>query len=652
MKGLICLLAMVLFISGCPSSGGNDTSQQKTAILTLTQAEVGSYAELVIGKPFEFIYQIDSDIEYTQTKIVSFHLVEDIELIIDDEQVETNQEVNYSYFLGSQAIEKFEQGENSFKYEITLPKGIDPDRTYKIQTVLGLDTDGEEPIFDHLLSTEIAVDIDFSSEDQVNLVLTSLNPKEGIILIAADEERSSDPATRIDNTELFAEVTVGSFRETEVDATLHLLLKVDDTWHTIQLWDSATYSYQDSLVVSIGNDHHSLTLDANFSDSLVDTVKDHLAISENNQLVLRAHVDYYNEFPETDETDNYLDFPVHVYLSPIANIGSRGSSLIGYHYEKKFNPLIGSKKKVGLEIDMDFDVGADSLPMPGVYGSADFTLKPYFHDHEDSFIDVNALAQYRFKYPASGVDVMISTLGKTLFHKLFTWEQIKEKISGDGSDGDESSSEPICLAMCPETDPPTETPALSEKVTKNWYKEVEIFEQKFAVGPVPMEVQFGLKGEVDTDLEFGLRDNLYIVGQIPKKLELDAYLRGGVDLELVYAGIEGDLDFVDFNAATNSELVVNLLSYGSGDAKPTFASVEAKSDASYEIHALEGKLQLFYSLESVKWCKKHCCWKDWTYPCGFKSAPDGKRHYIPIYHTKAAYHKTDTIMDYDHIWGE
>lgn len=609
MKVFIFSFICLFIFYGCSKSSSSKPIAKFSSIEIVSED-----GKLVHGKTFSVFYTMDAETEFSGEETVSFYLTQDL-----NTTNETESEIENSFYLGSQTINYLKTGENTLSYLTSLPQEADISDNFHVHALLSLESNGaNDVVYDDDITSAEVISVDASMQGVPNLEISLLEVDNTNILLY---ENSND-INISEDTEIHAHVTMHSHNVETQDVTLHALIKVDSIWEELEIWDSNMSQYKSVINHDLEPEVSHFHLDINFPPEVVVKIINDINTSNDNKFILRVTLDHYDSVNEVSEdSDNYKDEMIYIYtLFPTPR---SISGAVGLHYEKDFAPVLGNKNKIGVEVDSKFDIGANLLmPItPGVYAIADFSLIPYFYSLHANFFELDITAQFIYDYP-SGLDTQINMFEKRIFHEFTTWKKLLGKTDNVNIDHNVS---------------------IFKDINKTWYKEEVILSEKFLVGPVPMEVDFGLKGRSELKSSFGLERDLYFSGSVPD-LELDAFLRGGLDLELIKAGIEGDLDFIDLNLATKNSLGVEFLKYGMGDANSTLFAVEAKSHTGYGIHALSGKFGIYYNFEKLKWCKKYFI----KYPCGMKY---GQKNFIPLMNTKAAYSKDANITNIDLNWS-
>jgi hypothetical protein len=155
----------------------------------------------------------------------------------------------------------------------------------------------------------------------------------------------------------------------------------------------------------------------------------------------------------------------------------------------------------------------------------------------------------------------------------------------------------------------------------SWQDKAKLFEARFPVGPILLEVVSGIEGNIRVDAPVDLDQNgigANVAVRPSVSADTSVFVDGGVNYDLVKAGVEADVTLVETGA--NGELS-GMLAY---------KDEAIKFDVTTEVDAYFNLIRASFSFYAgtrthIKWCSS------WgvPYPCGL----DWDVWEIPIYHT-------------------
>ncbi len=169
----------------------------------------------------------------------------------------------------------------------------------------------------------------------------------------------------------------------------------------------------------------------------------------------------------------------------------------------------------------------------------------------------------------------------------------------------------------------------------SWKEEYEVFKQKYPVGPIMLAVAGSVSGELEIKSPVFLDDRWeQLSEQLSVKpsatARIKGILTGGIDYDVVKAGVKGDVNIVEIGAAgelrASLEYVQEHLDFNVG----------AKIDGHFGI--VKAQLAFFAGTKThIRWCS---AWGV-PYPCGL----GWDIWDIPIYETPWLYSYNPTILD-------
>lgn len=594
---------MAIVLTGC-SNPFDSSSKEDPVEIMYTDVHINDSASVKLGLPFDILYTLNAEGEFNSEKRVSFYLLQnepDTPTSGIEEEVDR---VEYSFYLGDAQITHLVEGDNSFSLSVVLPEEVPSSGYYYITGKISDNSDDFTDYDDVFSSEEIEVDI--STREITNLVLTDFELDSTNVFI--DDDFDIDTLDALSqpyhgNTDLFGNLTVNSFNNAAENIRIRVMVLVDDIWENIEIWDSDLSSFADHLIVTLeeNKENQSIGLDMNFSDDLLAKIDAYADVIEDNQFKIRVYADPDDDVAEVSENDNYLDAHVQFFLS---SANRMSNALVGYSVEKSFSPIIGPQEYVAVKSEFEFKAGVDVMP-PRATASARFKLTPQLLKKEKGLAQIDLNAQYGIIPQDRGVLLAVKWQGKKVYDK---------QLAGK---------------------------SLAATWKKDWYKEQDFFYGRVIVAGVPVNFSTGAKGGVGFRFDLGVTDKLYVYGNIPSKMDLGLYGRGGVDLVAVEVGVEinGNLAVVDCVAA--AEVNLNLMAGTNTEWK--LLNADINTEAFYDIALLSARLGLYAIIPEIKWCKK---WRV-SYPCGVKSS---RPKYLWLLESPAGYRKKATLLHKDFTW--
>lgn len=166
-------------------------------------------------------------------------------------------------------------------------------------------------------------------------------------------------------------------------------------------------------------------------------------------------------------------------------------------------------------------------------------------------------------------------------------------------------------------------------IGKSWETDKEFTKVRFFIGPVPLSISSGIKGELKVEGNFEVEGvDLAAKAVVPAKLQ--AFIRGGIDAIAVAAGVQGTLDIIDIGAVgagrfgltawedkkdkeqLNIGLELKMAAFVGDSEAPEVDAFDKEKREDSKISAIRGKMGLYARARKPK-----ICWS-WgiPYPCG------------------------------------
>jgi hypothetical protein len=167
----------------------------------------------------------------------------------------------------------------------------------------------------------------------------------------------------------------------------------------------------------------------------------------------------------------------------------------------------------------------------------------------------------------------------------------------------------------------------------SWEDKTILFQARFPVGPILLEVLSGIDGEIQIDSpvdldQNGMGANVFVRPSVTASVGV--FVDGGVNYDVVKAGVEADVTLVE--TGVNGELSGRL----------AYEEEALKFSVTTQINAYFNLIRASFSFYAgtrthIKWCKS------WgvPYPCGL----DWDVWEIPIYHTPWLYNKEMVLFN-------
>ncbi|PMH44636.1 hypothetical protein BCU68_12370 [Vibrio sp. 10N.286.49.B3] len=162
---------------------------------------------------------------------------------------------------------------------------------------------------------------------------------------------------------------------------------------------------------------------------------------------------------------------------------------------------------------------------------------------------------------------------------------------------------------------------------EEWEKTAEASTSTFLIGPVPVKISAGVTGTLEFNTGIGINEEYGLfVGAIDTSsiiaVDFDGYLKGGIDLALIYAGAIGQIDVVE-------------TSIGSVAYIRPWDNVTSGITAQLDLELIKGQVGAYADVKAFKWCSKKIWGKSIKYICGKET----KKYTFWIYNTPALYEK-------------
>jgi len=294
------------------------------------------------------------------------------------------------------------------------------------------------------------------------------------------------------------------------------------------------------------------------------------------------------------------------------------------------NQNLGDSDIVSLKFDAKYGLESRWF-VPNVRGYASANLDFYIFGHKESLFKLSADAYSGINkiHPylddaslktKSGTHIYASALGSVYIDKdMITEQTVTAKFSS--------------------TDPNQKTTMSNMKTTlydgniAHWNTKTTIFSARFPVGPVLLAVSGGIDGELTIKSPITLEPdgfNQSLVVSPSTEARVGVFADGGVDYELVKAGVEADVTLTDLKV--------------DGELKAEFKTKESNIDFDInakvggEVDFIRAGLSFYAGTRThIEWCSS------WgiPYPCGL----GWDTWDIPIYHTPWLYNENVTIFN-------
>ena len=168
-------------------------------------------------------------------------------------------------------------------------------------------------------------------------------------------------------------------------------------------------------------------------------------------------------------------------------------------------------------------------------------------------------------------------------------------------------------------------------------KDVRFFKARFTVGPIPLSVSAGVEGSIGAEGVLTIDDALAISGRFPRT-NFDVYLRGGIDLLLVSAGVEarGTIAESYLQARASMDLV-------DGDGNGECDSVFDISTRAKFLGVRAGLFAEVFDPGRPRICSKRTFLGRIRYPCGWTGR--GTRRFNHwLYKSGYVYNNSDSLF--------
>lgn len=609
---LLPVLMLILNATGCDSS---NTYTPPTQNLKVTDIQSLDSSTAHAAHPFEFSYMIETAEEMSTGVTTDFYLVENDELAQNTGNGTETEMADYVY-LGTDFIQTLDAGESQHFVEFIIPASIKSENVYFI--IAHIDPfaqvrefnesdNAPEPLPDSEYA-KLTISISKDAVTLPNLKIESVSFDSMVAVVDTDDDvdpQLSDTTDYHGNAELkgylyltpYAAIPAGPY---ETDIRMEIL--VNGTWETLELWDNETQSFQTSLIVDFEEADFSqiIDLDVNIPDAVLAGIYDEITATEDNRFTVKLSVDALDMITELDEDDNDYQTDIRVHLMP----EETPNSVVGFYFEKQLQKHIGDPAKFKAGVDLYAKAGLDLFPIPGALMRLEGVLPITIFNAENKLIEIQ---DKRAFYAGGLYNTGYQTKIKFLDEKIYEAKEMKGQ--------------------------------LEKTFGKKWKKENPLGKARFMVGPVPISVEAGVKGEIEFSLKFGLYDNFYGKAKLPE-LAFSGYGKGGVDIVAASAGVAAELLLIEEKFNADASVDLNVFQTDNLEWKALGATINSK--ITNEIDAISGKFGLYAKWKSPKICRK------WgiPYPCGLKEG----EHEFWLYKTRSLFKQKATLLNKKKQW--
>ncbi|MGB5598463.1 MAG: hypothetical protein WBM66_07055, partial [Thiothrix litoralis] len=333
-------------------------------------------------------------------------------------------------------------------------------------------------------------------------------------------------------------------------------------------------------------------------------------------------------------TEEFNDEPLTEQASSQNRLASKSASEIAaeifnsgklFGFEGKDSKVFGNKDKFALSGSYEYNAEALwSLPSASAKGNADISVHILKAQSKLISVESSVQASYKtinpkFKDAAkkaalkrrTGMKIEVAAIGVTFYSKNTMEEEVPKESEAAFEQLSQQDKEDKVNQYQEEAK--EEKKGLSMPKYE-WKEKKVVISTRFIIGPVPLKIEGGFSGSIKINTGLGLEGvGVALTAEIPVKAS--AFMTGGIDVVVTKAGIEGEIELLDFYVGKRT-----VGNDGSPSWSPTgvtaglrlkdnklVASASAQTDI--KLNAIRGKVSLYASTRTkVKWCKSWGVW--------------------------------------------
>lgn len=298
---------------------------------------------------------------------------------------------------------------------------------------------------------------------------------------------------------------------------------------------------------------------------------------------------------------------------------------------------VGDSDIASLKLDARYGIQARWV-VPGVHGYANADLDLYLFGYPLKLFEAKGEAYGSVKklHPyAIGNGSVEAKSGTALYMEMMGYKFIDENMI---------KNEEVSIGINPDAVKQSTSRGLIPKPTfksdlmnMTWNETYEVFSIRIPAGPIMLSVAGGIDGSLNIATPVVLNDNAEALSEsvsiTPSVVsKMGAYMNGGVDYDLVKAGVKGQINLIQTGVKGKLEAKLGF------DTNSTSIDFDVTAKIAGEIRLVNAALSLYAGTRThIEWCSS------WgiPYPCGLGwDVWD-----IPIYESPWLYNYEPTLLD-------
>lgn len=401
-------------------------------------------------------------------------------------------------------------------------------------------------------------------------------------------------------------------------------IDINGQWQPVHFWSVDEVAnqhggeYLDSMLVTLplSEQANHVAFDINIDDAYIDALYQNYDAMQNNEVTIRLTLEDATGVNQAEHSDenNSVVFSVPLYFfegeadaqpASVADAESAFKQLPGQqllqpqvaniNYAQDFNASYGNQSKFAVGVDLHGQLLLVPVVIPGARIVGEGDVFAYFFNARNTLFGISFDGSAYSNGQNTGYSTEMVIFNNTVFE-------------------DENY-----------------TAKYEKSWDRSWEEEKVLAQARFFVGPIPMQVEAGVSGNLGFELAVGYNAELYGGGDL-FHVDFGAFGRGGISLLIASGGVQAVFNLIDNTFSLDSTAGFALAS--SEQASPhIYYSTELADD----IDAVSGQFGLYADVKGIKWCKKLFI----PYPCGSKTT----RYDLWLYQTPSVINKTWTLLE-------
>jgi hypothetical protein len=399
-------------------------------------------------------------------------------------------------------------------------------------------------------------------------------------------------------------------------------IDIDGQWLPVHFWqvdESADNdhggTYQDAMTVTLplSEQANHVAFDINIDDAYIDALYQHYDAAVANEVTIRLTLEDATGVNQAEHSqdNNSVTVSVPLYFfegeadAQLASANESHKQMPGQqllqpqaanvNYAKDFDAVYGNQSKFAVGVDLHGQLLLVPVVVPGARIVGEGEVFAYFFNARNTLFGISFDGSAYSNGQNTGYATEMVIFNNTVFE-------------------DESY-----------------TAQYEKSWSRSWEEEKVLAQARFFVGPIPMNVEAGVTGNLGFELAVGYNAELYGGGDL-FHVDFGAFGRGGISLLIASGGVQAVFNLIDNTFSLDSTAGFALASSESSSPH-IYYSTELADD----IDAVSGKFGLYADVKGIKWCKKLFI----PYPCGSQTT----RYDLWLYQTPSVINKTWTLLE-------